>query len=149
AGEIINDIEDFEHDPYVTIDQAYNSMLETNRNIDKPKQLLEELLQYLDANRNSIEGEGYHDVSSGDVKAIYKRDFLLIMGETLKKSLGHELHSITKQWNERGYLVTDKEKLTKRVGHKGKKPRGYAIKNTIINELDYDFSQYHSDYEDI
>lgn len=84
AGEIINDIDGFEHDPYVTINQAYNSMLETNRDIDKPKQLLEELLQYLDANRNSIEGEGYHDVSSGDVKAIYKRDFLLIMGETLK-----------------------------------------------------------------
>ncbi|EGQ3526182.1 DUF927 domain-containing protein [Staphylococcus pseudintermedius] len=149
AGEIINDIEGFEHDPYVTIDQAYNSMLETNKNIDKPKQLLEELLQYLDANRNNIEGDGYDDVTQGDIKAIYKRDFLLIMGETLKQYLGHELNSITKQWNERGYLITDKETLTKRVGHKSKKPRGYAIKKTIIEGLGYDFSQWHSEFNGI
>ncbi|HHU6751511.1 TPA: DUF927 domain-containing protein, partial [Staphylococcus pseudintermedius] len=139
----------FEHDPYVTIDQAYNSMLETNKNIDKPKQLLEELLQYLDANRNNIEGDGYDDVTQGDIKAIYKRDFLLIMGETLKQYLGHELNSITKQWNERGYLITDKETLTKRVGHKSKKPRGYAIKKTIIEGLGYDFSQWHSEFNGI
>ncbi|MCE5670003.1 DUF927 domain-containing protein [Staphylococcus pseudintermedius] len=149
AGEIINNIDGFEHDPYVTINQAYNSMLETNRNIDKPKQLLEELLQYLDANRNNIEGDGYDDVTQGDIKAIYKRDFLLIMGETLKQYLGHELNSITKQWNERGYLITDKETLTKRVGHKSKKPRGYAIKKTIIEGLGYDFSQWHSEFNGI
>ncbi|PTJ37174.1 hypothetical protein BU021_12680 [Staphylococcus simulans] len=148
AGEIINDIEGFQHDPYTTLDRTYNKMLETNKNIDKPKQLLEELLQYLDANRNHIEGEGYYTVTNGDVKAIYKRDYLLVMGETLKQFLGHELHSVTKAWNERNYLISDKQKLTKRVGHKGKKPRGYAIKKEIINQLDFDFNQYHSDYEE-
>lgn len=32
--------------------------------------------------------------------------------------------------------------------NKGKKPRGYAIKEEIINQLDFDFNQYHYDYEE-
>lgn len=149
AGEIINDIEGFHHDPYITVEETYNSLFEANKNIDKPKQLLEGLLQYLDANRNHIEGDGYQNVTHGDIKAIYKRDYLCVMAETLKQYLGHELHTITKLWHERDYLITDKGNLMKRVSHKGKKPRGYAIKNEVIEKLDYDFSQFHSEYEDV
>lgn len=54
-------------------------MVRNNKTIDKPKQLLEELLQYLDANRNNIAGEGYSSVKNGDIKAIYKRDYLCIL----------------------------------------------------------------------
>ena len=35
-------------------------MVRNNKTIDKPKQ--EELLQYLDANRNNISGDGYNSV---------------------------------------------------------------------------------------
>ena len=62
TGEILNDIEGFEHDHFKIIEQAYDSMVRNNKTIDKPKQLLEELLQYLDANRNSIAGDGYNSV---------------------------------------------------------------------------------------
>ena len=53
-------------------------MLRNNKNIDKPFLLLENVLQYLDANRNNIEGEGYTKVFKGDIKAIHKNDFLCI-----------------------------------------------------------------------
>lgn len=147
AGEILNDIEGFQHDTYVITNQAHESMLRNNKNIDKPLQLLEELLQYLDANRNNIEGQGYTTVFKGDIKAIHKKDFLCVLGETVKQLLGNELNSIVKQWKERGYLITDKDTYTKRISHEGRKPRGYAIKNEIIDELGFDFTNYSKEAE--
>lgn len=141
TGEILNDIDGFEHDFYSIADAAHKSMVDNNKNIDKPKQLLEGLLQYLDANRNNIEGDGYHDVSQGDVKAVYKKEYLCVLSETVKTFLGNELVTITKEWQERGYITTDKERRTKRVGHKGKKVNGYAINNDVINELGFEFIQ--------
>ena len=64
TGEILNDIDGFEHDHFKIIEQAYDSMVRNNKTIDKPKQLLEELLQYLDANRNNIVGDGYSSVKT-------------------------------------------------------------------------------------
>lgn len=147
AGEILNDIEGFQHDTYVITNRAHESMLRNNKNIDKPLQLLEELLQYLDANRNNIEGQGYTTVFKGDIKAIHKKDFLCILGETVKQLLGNELNSIVKQWKERGYLITDKDTYTKRISHEGRKPRGYAIKKEVIDELGFDFANYSKEAE--
>ncbi|HBM1924436.1 TPA: DUF927 domain-containing protein, partial [Escherichia coli] len=91
TGEILNDIDGFEHDHFKIIEQAYDSMVRNNKTIDKPKQLLEELLQYLDANRNNIAGDGYSSVKNGDIKAIYKHDYLCILGQTVHEKLGHEM----------------------------------------------------------
>src|SRR5699024_10590012 len=119
--------------------------------------MLEELLQYLDANRNHIEGEGYHDVKSGDVKAIYKRDYLCILGETVKDFLGHEMNTITGEWSRKKYLVESnigkqkqvKHKSTpyrgyaikkKQMKHKRKHYRCYAIKNDVVKKLGFDFT---------
>ncbi|MGW7931529.1 DUF927 domain-containing protein [Staphylococcus xylosus] len=147
TGEVLNDIEGFEHDHYSIVDEAYNSMIKNNKNIDKPKQMLEELLQYLDANRNHIEGEGYHDVKSGDVKAIYKHDYLCILGETVKDFLGHEMYTITGEWLDRGYLISDKDgRRTKRISHNSKKIRGYTFKKQSIEILGFDFSNSNNPY---
>lgn len=139
AGEIINDIEDFEHDPYVTIDQAYNSMLETNRNIDKPKQLLEGLLDNLDGERNYITGPNYGEVYNGTVKAVFNKDYLCVLTDTVKSYLGDEFYTITAEWRSRGYLITDKERIVKQVKYKGVRYRGYAIQTNVIEELGFDF----------
>ncbi|UMT76029.1 DUF927 domain-containing protein [Staphylococcus roterodami] len=140
TGEIINDIEGFEHDHYAIVNDAYNSMVKNNVNIDKPKQMLEELLQYLDANRNHIEGEGYDDVKSGDVKAIYKRDYLCVLGETVKDFLGHEMHTITGEWSRKNYLVESNGRVQKQVKHNSKPYRGYAIPNRLVKEFGFDFT---------
>ena len=145
SGEILNDIEGFEHDHFKIIEQAYNSMVRNNKTIDKPKQLLEELLQYLDANRNNIAGEGYSSVKNGDIKAIYKRDYLCILGETVKEKLRYEMQTITGQWDKKGYLIKgEKDRLQKQVKHKTVKYRGFAIRQEVLEELGFDFSN--SDY---
>lgn len=141
SGEILNDIDGFEHDHFKIIDQSYKSMVENNKTIDKPKQLLEEILQYLDANRNNIAGEGYGQVKHGDLKAIYKRDFLCILGETVKDKLGHEMQTITGQWDKKGYLIKgEKDRLQKQVKHETVKYRGLAIRKEVLEELGFDFS---------
>ncbi|RUN40398.1 hypothetical protein AZ906_10230, partial [Staphylococcus epidermidis] len=141
SGEILNDIEGFEHDHFKIIEQAYNSMVRNNKTIDKPKQLLEELLQYLDANRNNIAGEGYSSVKNGDIKAIYKRDYLCILGETVKEKLRYEMQTITGQWDKKGYLIKgEKDRLQKQVKHETVKYRGFAIRQEVLEELGFDFS---------
>ncbi|HCY6665203.1 TPA: DUF927 domain-containing protein, partial [Staphylococcus aureus] len=146
TGEVLNDIDGFEHDHFKIIEQAYDSMVKNNKTIDKPKQLLEELLQYLDANRNNIVGDGYDSVNYGDVKAVYKHDFLCIKNETVKNKLGHEMQTITGQWDKKGYLIKDKKRIQKQVKHKSQRHLGYAIKKEIIEELGFDFSISHNPY---
>ncbi|MEK5199621.1 DUF927 domain-containing protein [Staphylococcus sp. FSL H8-0121] len=149
TGEILNDIEGFEHDHFKIIEQAYDSMIRNNKTIDKPKQFLEEILQYLDANRNNIAGDGYSSVKNGDIKAIYKRDYLCILGQTVHDKLGHEMQSITGQWGKKGYLIKgEKDRLQKRVSHKNIKYRGFAINKEILEELGFDFSNSHNPYSD-
>lgn len=147
AGEILNDIEGFEHDPYIITNRAHTSMLKNNQNIDKPKQMLIELLDYLDANRNSIEGDGYDRVLYGDVKAIYKKEGLCIITQTVRDFLGHEINNITGGWIEKDYLICDENRRTKRISHKGTKPNGYMVKKQTIEMLGYDFNQYHTHYD--
>ncbi len=139
AGEILNDIAGFEHDHYKNVDTAFHRMLDTNKTLDKPRELLEGLLEELDASRNSITGAGYGEVYNTELKAIFHKDYLCVLSKPMKDYLGHEVRTITKEWEERGYLMTDANRVQKTVRSNGKKYKGYAIKNEIINELDFDF----------
>lgn len=149
TGEILNDIDGFEHDYYKIINQAYENMLKNNKTIDKPKQALEDMLQYLDAHRNNITGDGYSPVRNGEIKAVYKHGYLCILGDTVKDILGHEMYTITKQWDKKGYLVkNEKDRLQMKISHSNIKHRGFAIKNEIVKELGFDFSSLNYPYSD-
>lgn len=139
TGEILNDIEGFEHDPYVITNQAFNSMLKNNKNIDKPVQMLEELLEKLNANRGRIAYNKHHFHDNSELMAIYRDDFMLVMAPMIKELLGAEFNSTVKQWHERGYLETNKQGYQKNITFYGESQRGYAIKTEIINELGFNF----------
>lgn len=139
AGEILNDIAGFEHDHYKNVDTAFNRMLDTNKTLDKPRELLEGLLEELDASRNSITGAGYSEVYNTELKAIFHKDYLCVLSKPMKNYLGHELRTIIKEWEERGYLVTDADRVQKSVKTNGKKYRGYAISQSVIRELGFEF----------
>ena len=141
AGEILNDIEGFEHDPYIITNYAFNSMLKNNRNIDKPIQMLEELLEKLNANRGRIAYNKHYFHDNKELMAIYKNDFILIMAPTIKELLGAEFNSITKQWLDRGYLETNKHGNQKNIKFNGEQYKGYAIKTEVIKELGFDFKK--------
>ncbi|MBL0847001.1 DUF927 domain-containing protein [Mammaliicoccus fleurettii] len=139
AGEILNDIAGFEHDHYKNVDNAFNRMLATNKTLDKPREMLEGLLEELDASRNSITGAGYGEVYNTELKAIFHKDYLCVLSKPMKDYLGHELRTITKEWEERGYLVTDDDRVQKSVKTNGKKYRGYAISQSVIRDLGFEF----------
>ncbi len=139
AGEILNDIAGFEHDHYKNVDTAFHRMLDTNKTLDKPRELLEGLLEELDASRNSITGAGYSEVYNTELKAIFHKDYLCVLSKPMKNYLGHELRTIIKEWEERGYLVTDADRVQKSVKTNGKKYRGYAISQSVIRELGFEF----------
>ncbi len=139
SAEILNDIEGFEHDLYSTVQCAYESMKESNKSIDKPRELLEGLLEELDASRNNITGAGYGEVYNTELKAIFHKDYLCVLSKPMKDYLGHELRTITKEWEERGYLIAGADRIVKQVKHSGKRYIGYAIKQETIQELGFDF----------
>ncbi|WP_241959743.1 DUF927 domain-containing protein [Mammaliicoccus vitulinus] len=141
SAEILNDIEGFEHDPYSTVQFAYESMTKNNQSIDKPKQLLEEIIDKLNANRGRIAFKKHLFHDNSELMAVYKDDFILVMSPILKEILGTEFNSIIKQWYERGYLETNKEGKQKNITFYGEPFRGYAIKSEIINELGYSFKK--------
>ena len=58
------------------------------------------------------------------------------------------MQTITGQWNKKGYLITDKKRLQKQVKHKSERHLGYAIKIEIIEELGFDFSHSHNQYNE-
>lgn len=139
TGEILNDIEGFEHDPYIITNQAFNSMLKNNKNIDKPVQMLEELLEKLNANRGRIAYNKHHFHDNSELMAIYRDDFMLVMAPMIKEVLGAEFNATVKQWYERGYLETNKKGYQKNITFYGESQRGYAIKTEIIKELGFNF----------
>ncbi|MBO3063754.1 DUF927 domain-containing protein [Mammaliicoccus fleurettii] len=139
AGEILNDIAGFEHDHYKNVDTAFHRMLDTNKTLDKSRELLEGLLEELDASRNSITGAGYGEVYSNELKAIFHKDYLCVLSKPMKDYLGNELRTIIKEWEERGYLVTDADRVQKSVKTNGKKYRGYAISQSVIRDLGFEF----------
>ncbi|MGX0658448.1 uncharacterized protein (DUF927 family) [Staphylococcus hominis] len=146
TGEILNDIEGFEHDPYIITNKAFYSMLKNNRNIDKPLQMLEDLLEKLNANRGRIAYNKHHFHDNTELMAIYRSDFMLVMAPTIKELLGAEFNSITKQWFERGYLETNKYGNQKNIRFYGEQHKGYAIKTEIIKELGFDFKKENESY---
>ncbi|MCE4975606.1 hypothetical protein BUZ46_01595 [Staphylococcus hominis] len=141
TGEILNDIEGFEHDPYIITNQAFNSMLKNNKNIDKPVQMLEELLEKLNANRGRIAYNKHHFHDNSELMAIYRDDFMLVMAPMIKELLGAEFNSTIKQWHERGYLETNNYGKQKNIKFHGEQHKGYAIKTEIIKELGFNFKK--------
>lgn len=139
AGEILNDIAGFEHDHYKNVDTAFHRMLDTNKTLDKPRELLEGLLEELDASRNSITGAGYSEVYNSELKAIFHKDYLCVLSKPMKDYLGHEVRTITKEWEERGYLETGKDRIVKQIKYNGKRYIGYAIKQETIQKLGFEF----------
>ena len=49
------------------------------------------------------------------------------------------MHTITGQWGKKGYLIK---------GHKNVKYRGFAIRQEVLEELGFDFSNSHNPYSD-
>lgn len=145
VGEILSDINGFEHDPYLIIGQTYEAMINENKNIDKPKQMLEDLLTKLvSSDYEILKVTNYHlpkERADNNKKIIaYQHlDYLAVDKGFVEEFLGVERNSITKQWKERDFLIFEGRGTTKKVSTYEKRRPMFCFRSTVINEAGYDF----------
>lgn len=138
SGKIVNDIEGYEHDYEEHVEIAFKQLIESNVNIDKPKQLLISVLEHLNSHRQHLLNGNSSNQYSYEI-GIIKKDFVGIYKDNLHKILKEELNTIIKQWIERGYLITNGSGNQKSVKHGNDILRVYAIKMSVIEELGFEF----------
>ncbi|MGE7954643.1 DUF927 domain-containing protein [Lysinibacillus xylanilyticus] len=120
--------------------KLFDELVSENKALDKPKQLLEMMLQDLQADRKSI---FYEYEPSVEIKALFKNNTLWITPKFLKDFLGIEEKTIRAVWLKRGYTQKfehrGKEVDYKAITHKKIPFRAIALDNSIIAELGFDF----------
>ncbi len=123
------------------LDQLFDEIAEENKAIDKPKELLTEVLSYLDSNREGI----YYDYAPKNIKAIYKFQTICLTPAFLKEFLGPEEKRTRKAWMKRGFTVPqtveEKEFDYKKVSHKGRKINAVIISRETVQKLGFDFEE--------
>jgi uncharacterized protein (DUF927 family) len=125
------------------LDKLFEDIAKENKTIDKPKQLLEDILQDLDSNRDSIyyDHQGYPPKI---IKALYKAGNLYFHPSYLKFFLDKEMGMIRKEWLKRGITIQglNKGKVVDytQVYIDGRNLNGILIDKAIIEDLGFDFS---------
>lgn len=128
---------------FETLDKLLTEVLKDNVTHDRPKQALEEVISWVEVNHpkfiTSTQINGQDNVPSGELwgKNLDNDDLFIfptILTEFLSKQQ-HEPNAIVKSWNARGWLVAEKGRVQGKKNVNGKRPRGFVIKRTIINEL--------------
>lgn len=126
AGVVLTKLLNVEMD-LTLLNRLYDEMTEENKGIDKPKQLLEEILYKLDSNRKYVANQGTPET----VWAIYKYGTVCLTPDFLRQELGAEEKLIRKEWQKRGFTDTHINKDGKKVDYKQVKHR-YSKYNTVI-----------------
>ncbi|HDX9614518.1 TPA: DUF927 domain-containing protein [Bacillus toyonensis] len=121
-----------------TFEKLFQTHAKENKAIDKPKQLLEELLEHIDSFRATI----HYGIEPKQTYAIFKNNNLYLTPAFTKLILEAEEKSNRKEWLKRGYTITQKNGLDyTTVKIKGKAFKGIQINNDIITELGFDFTE--------
>lgn len=113
TGYLLNQFFNCDLDLQSLID-LFDVITEKNKAVDKPKQLLENILEELDSNRSLIYYENLvtddlKDVTIKDYKAAYKDKHLLLTIQCVKEALGAEHLSIRDEWLRKGYTIRQKD----------------------------------------
>lgn len=122
--------------------KLFDELAAENKALDKPKQLLEMMLQDLDSDRGAIFRK--YELNR-PMKAVYKDGVLWITPNYLKELLGVEEKTIRAAWLNRKFIV-GREDRGKIVDYHSKKISGktfrlVCVRKGIIQELGFDFSE--------
>lgn len=129
-----------------SISALFDEIAEENKNIDKPMQLLEEILTDLDSSRADIytENDSVFFMPK-EIKAIHKKNQLYLMPSYLGDFLGAEERQIRREWLKRGITVAinDKGKIVdyKSIKHNGKTYRAIPLNMKYVEELGFNFEE--------
>jgi uncharacterized protein (DUF927 family) len=117
------------------IEKLMNTLKE-NENLDKPLQMLEELLDHIDGSQDLISKE--------ELKYFYKKDIdqLYLYPSFIKNMLGVESNQIRREWLNRGIALPDKEgNGTHPIWHANKTRKAVAINMEYVKKLGFDFTE--------
>ena len=139
AGRLLKELLGIQLDLRI-LDKLFDEVAMENKAIDKPKQILEEILNDLDSSRNTIYYDQTH--SPNVMKAIYKFDTICLMPAYLKEKLGVEEKMIRKEWLKRGITESgQQDKDYRAIFHKGKSFRAIVLNKNMIEELGFNFKE--------
>ncbi|AQX53073.1 hypothetical protein [Priestia flexa] len=130
---------DFKIDP-APFEELFKVTGNENREVDKPKQLMEDILESLDSFRSSIH-YGYFEPAQ--INGLFDKcnRFYLTTSYT-NKFLGPEAKAIKHEWLKRGYIIPSssdgKESQTKKLG--GRAYKAIEVNQDLLAELGFDFS---------
>ncbi|HDX9541499.1 MULTISPECIES: DUF927 domain-containing protein [Bacillus] len=142
TGSIVKEIFNLDLD-LNNIYSLFDEMADDNKAIDKPKQFLEEILNDLDSNRQTIFYDNHFTPNS--IHALYKNkaDCLYLTPAYLSKMLGPEEKTIRKEWLKKGMTIASEKKGShvdyKAVKHEGKTYRVIPLNMDFVNSLGFDF----------
>lgn len=142
AGSIVKKIFNVDLD-LNQIYSLFDEMVNDNKSIDKPKQFLEEILNDLDSNRQTIFYDNHFTPNS--IHAIYKNkaNCLYLTPAYLSKFLGPEEKTIRKEWLKKGITIASGTKGSyvdyKSIKHEGKTYRVIPLNMDFVNSLGFDF----------
>lgn len=122
------------------LDGLFDEIAGENKALDKPKELLEQILMDLDSDRESI----YYDYSPKKVvKAVYKDETLYLTPSYLKGFLGPEIALIRREWRKKQYTFDFEHKGKtvdyRQLKHCGKNFQVVPLSKGIVKELGFDF----------
>lgn len=124
------------------LEVLFTEIMEDNKAVDKPMQMLEAVLTDLDSSRDCISGK--YEVKF-DLKAIYKDGTLFLLPSYLKEFLKFEQTAIRSEWLRRGISLVsmkkEKEVDHRVVYHLGKSYRVVPIASDVVDELGFDFEE--------
>ena len=124
-------------------EHIFNDVINNTLSLNKPKELLGEILSDLDRCKHDIY---YNDsLFQGPpkiLKAIYHNEKLFLHPAYVKEKLGIDNRLIRKEWVKKGYIIPkDKKEETQVVKKCGKTFRGLEVSPEILNELNYYFGE--------
>ncbi|WP_107840922.1 DUF927 domain-containing protein [Metasolibacillus meyeri] len=144
TADVLNSFFDCTIDLSVLAD-LFDELNKENKAVDKPMQLLEDILSDLDADREAIFGQY---LPRGEIKAVFKDNTIHLLPNYLKDFLKTEQNTIRNEWLRRGISIKgfNNNKIVdyQQIKHKGRKFRGIAIQPKIIEDLGFDFKETNS-----
>lgn len=135
-----------------SLDRLFDEIARENKALDKPRELLEEILKDLNSSRENI----LYDYDPRlKTNAIYYKGTIWLLPAYLSEMLGVEERMIRTEWGKRGYILLHDDKKsgnkvdTKLVKRRGKAIRAMCVNPAIIEELGYNFEiNYSEEFEE-
>lgn len=136
---MLNEMLDFDIDTKL-FKELFKVTSKENSAVDKPKQLMEEILESLDAFRSSIH---YGDFEPNHINALCdKNNNFYLTTAYVNSFLGAESKATRLEWLKRGYIIYNskdgKDSQTKKLG--GRTYKAIEVNPNLIGELGFDFS---------